>query len=385
MPAGPSVKRIAIVVSDPTTVKVFLRDQIRALGEKYLVTVFANFQGTAETGLPGDRVHWQPIAIERETAPLKDLAALWRMASLLRRGSFDLVHSVTPKAGLIAMLGGWLAGVPHRIHTFTGQVWVTRHGVARLLLKNIDRLISRLATTVLIDSPSQRDFLLTERVVGARKSRVLGEGSISGVDTERFRPNPDARRAVRAELGIGDTTPVLLYVGRLKRDKGLLDLARAYAMLQGDAAHGVLLIVGRDEDRLRPHIESLAAERRDRLRFVAHTDEPERYMAAADVFCLPSYREGFGGVVIEAAACGVPAVGSRIYGISDSIVDGQTGFLHAPGDVVTLCGHLQRLIENDTLRRQLGANAMERVTRIFPMKRLTSELLALYRALVGGP
>lgn len=374
-------RRVAIVVSDPTTVKVFLRDQIRALGENYQVTIFANARDVADTGMQNGSVRLQSVAIEREIVPWKDLVALWRMTRWLRRGDFDIVHSVTPKAGLIAMLGGWLAGVPHRIHTFTGQVWVTRRGASRLLLKNIDRLISRLATVVLIDSPSQRDFLLAQRVVTPGKSRVLGQGSIAGVDTERFRPDPDARRAVRTELGIDDATPVLLYVGRLKRDKGVLDLARAYAGLQGRAAASVLLIVGRDEEQLRASIESEVSARRHQLRFVAHTDEPERYMAAADVFCLPSYREGFGGVVIEAAACAVPAVGSRIYGISDSIVDGRTGLLHAPGDIAALGGQLQRLIEDDALRRRMGQAARERAVQAFPMKRLTSELLALYRAL----
>lgn len=375
-------RRIAFVVSDPTTVKVFLRDQVRALCENYQVTIFANSQNVAETGMPNGVAYLQSITIEREIAPWKDLAALWHMVRWLRRGSFDAVHSVTPKAGLIAMLGGRLAGVPHRIHTFTGQVWVTRRGVSRLLLKSIDRLIARLATIVLIDSPSQRDFLLAQRVVGPGKSRVLGDGSIAGVDTERFRPDPDVRRAVRAELGIDDATPVLLYVGRLKRDKGILDLARAYIGLRGSAAGSVLLIVGRDEEQLRAHIESETTARRDQLRFVAHTDAPERYMAAADILCLPSYREGFGGVVIEAAACAVPAVGSRIYGISDSIIDGQTGLLHASGDIVTLNGHLQRLIEDDDLRRRMGQAARERAMLIFPMKRLTSELLALYRGLL---
>lgn len=375
-------RRIAIVVSDPTTVKAFLRDQIRALGENYEVTVFANSRNAAETGMPNGTVRLQSVAIEREIAPWRDLAALWHTVRWLRRGGFDVVHSVTPKAGLIAMLGGRLAGVPHRIHTFTGQVWVTRHGASRLLLRSIDRLISRFATTVLIDSPSQRDFLLAQRVVEPGKSRVLGDGSIAGVDTGRFRPDPDARRVVRTELGIGDATPLLLYVGRLKRDKGVLDLARACVRLRGKAADSVLLIVGRDEEGLRAGIESEAAARRDQLRFVDHTDAPERYMAAADIFCLPSYREGFGGVVIEAAACAVPAVGSRIYGISDSIVDGQTGLLHAPGDIAALSDHLQRLVENDALRRRLGQAARERALRRFPMKRLTSEVLALYRALL---
>lgn len=376
-------RRIAVVVSSPMTAMVFLRDQIRALSEKYEVTVFANMRDSQELAGLWSGVRFQPVPIERAIAPMKDLAALWRMVWLLRRGRFDLVHSVTPKAGLMAMVGGFLARVPHRVHTFTGQVWATRRGLSHFVLKCADRLIAMAATRVLIDSPSQMDFLLAEGMVSPGKSTVLGEGSIGGVDLRRFRPNPEARRAVRAELNIDETIPLLLFVGRLKRDKGVLDLMLAYIALTGAAARSVLLIVGPDEERLRSNMEELAAERRSGLRFVPYTNQPERYMAAADVFCLPSYREGFGGVIIEAAACEVPAVGSRIYGISDAIVDGQTGLLHEPGDVDAIRKHLQRLIEDNELRTRMGKAARERAAKVFPMERLTSNLLSLYHELLN--
>lgn len=375
-------RRIAVVVSSPMTARVFLRDQIRALSEKYEVTVFANMCNSQDLAGLWSGVHFQPVPIERTIAPMKDLATLWRMVWLLRRGRFDLVHSVTPKAGLMAMVGGFFARVPRRIHTFTGQVWVTRRGPGRWLLKYMDRLIATAATKVLVDSPSQRNFLLAEGVVRVEKSAVLCDGSISGVDMRCFRPDPEARRAVRAELNIDETVPLLLFVGRLKRDKGVFDLVLAYTALTGATARSVLLIVGPDEERLRGSMEELAAERRGGLRFVPYTNQPERYMAAADVFCLPSYREGFGGVIIEAAACEVPAVGSRIYGISDAIVDGQTGLLHEPGDVDGIRKQLQILIMDEKLRTRLGQAARTRVAEVFPMERLTASLLALYREML---
>lgn len=375
-------RRVAIVVSSPMTAKVFLRDQIRALSETYEVTLFANMRCPQEAEALGKEVRLQAVLIERDIAPLKDLIALWQMTRKLRRGRFDLVHSVTPKAGLIAMVGGYLAGVPHRIHTFTGQVWVTRRGLGRFVLKNMDRLIALTATRVLVDSPSQRNFLLLQEVVTADKSAVLGEGSIGGVDPQRFKPDPETRKAVRAQLGIDDSVPLLLFVGRLKRDKGILDLVKAYAMLGGAAARSVLLIVGPDEEHLYGDMEALATERRNGLRFIPYTEEPERYMAAADIFCLPSYREGFGGVIIEAAACAVPAVGSRICGISDAIVEGQTGLLHEPGDVDGIRKQLQILIVDEKLRARLGQAARTRAAAVFHMERLTASLLALYREML---
>lgn len=361
------------------TAQVFLHDQIRALCEIYEVTVFANIRHPQEIKSLGEKVCLQAVPIERDIAPLKDLIALWQITSKLYRGDFDLVHSVTPKAGLIAMVGGYLARVPHRIHTFTGQVWAIRQGFGRFILKNMDRLTALAATTVLVDSPSQRSFLLLQRVITAGKSTVLGEGSIGGVDLRRFKPDPETRKAVRVQLGIDDSVPLLLFVGRLKRDKGVLDLAKAYVMLGGAAARSALLVVGPDEEHLYSDMKALTKDRRNGLHLIPYTEEPERYMAAADIFCLPSYREGFGGVIIEAAACGIPAVGSRIYGISDAIVDGQTGLLHKPGDVDAIRAHLQKLIEDNELRVRMGKTARERVTRVFPMERLTSSLLSLYR------
>ena len=375
-------RRIAYVVSNPMAAKAFLRNQIRASSERYKITVFANMRDPRELEELADSACLQAVPIEREIKPWKDMAALWQMIRLLRHGDFDMVHSVTPKAGLMAMVGGWLAGVPHRIHTFTGQVWATRRGFPRYLLKGVDRLIARAATKVLIDSPSQREFLLAEGVVKEGKSTVLGNGSICGVDLRRFKPDPSIRRMVRADLGIGEDTPLFLFVGRLKRDKGVLDLVRAYARLEGTATRSVLLVVGPDEEHLRGDMETLAAERRGGLRFVPYTDQPERYMAAADALCLPSYREGFGNVVIEAAACEVPTIGSRIYGISDAVVDGETGLLHEVADVEGICKLMQKLIDDRKLRVRLGRAAREWVAKVFPEERLTADLLALYRELL---
>lgn len=375
--------RIAIVVSSPLAAKVFMRDHIRALSEIHEVTVFSNMQNPCELAGVWNRVHLQKMQIEREIALFRDFLTLWRIWRALRRGHFDVVHSVTPKAGLMAMVGGLLAGVPHRIHTFTGQVWATRRGFSRWLLKNIDRIIAFAASRILVDSPSQRVFLLAEHVICDNKSSVLCDGSIAGVNLQRFRPNPEARRAVRQTLGIDDAIPLLLFIGRLKSDKGVVDLLRAYISLEAASVHSTLLIVGPDEEGLRDFMEKLVQTHRNTLWFIPHTDEPERYMAAADVLCLPSSREGFGNVIIEAAACGVPAVATRIYGIIDAVEDRRTGLLYDPGNIGDLRKHLQRLIEDREYRIRMGQAAHERVVRIFPQERLTSALLALYEDLLN--
>ena len=362
-------RRLCYVVASGMTVQAFLREHIRAAAEQFDVTVVAN---AAAADLEGVAARLIPVPIERRIAPLADLNALLKLIGIFRRERFDLVHSVTPKAGLLAALAGAIAGVPVRMHTFTGQVWATRSGPGRALLKALDRLTASLSTRVLADSASQRDFLVAEGVVAADKLQVLGNGSVNGVDSARFRPDGGARERVRAQATIPPDAVLFLYLGRLARDKGLLDLARAFAGVDG----AWLMMVGPDEDGIAGEIRAACGAAAGRLRILDRTTEPERYMAAADVFVLPSYREGFGSVILEAAAASVPAIGTRIYGITDAIVEGKTGFLVPVRDAAALAARMRELAGDAPLREEMGRAARARVLRDFRTEDLTRALLA---------
>jgi lipopolysaccharide/colanic/teichoic acid biosynthesis glycosyltransferase/glycosyltransferase involved in cell wall biosynthesis len=376
-------RRACIVVASEMTLRVFLARQIAAMAERYDVTVVVKSPTPGLSRDLGD-VTVRPLAINRNVSPLQDLWCLVALVRLMRAERFDLVQSMTPKAGLLAMSAAWLARVPVRVHTFTGQVWATRTGVQRQALKLLDRVIARAATFTLADSPSQRAFLAAQGVVPATKVAVLGKGSVSGVDISKFRPDPLVRRTVRASLGIAATDIVLLFVGRLHRDKGILDLAQAFATLADHRADVCLLVVGPDEQNLSPAMRELCGRHQARVLFCPYTHVPEQYMAAADVLCLPSYREGFGSVIIEAAAAGLPAVASRIYGVVDAIVENTTGLLHEPRDVTGLMEQLQRLTVDPQLRLSLGAAARERAARDFSPGALTSAVLDVYARLLDG-
>lgn len=376
-------RRLCFVVATEITATAFLLDQIRAAAERYDVCVAVNTREPQFLTRYGIAVDVAQVPIERKIRLGADLRALYALFRLFRSQRFDLVHSVSPKAGLLAMLAGFLARVPRRLHVFTGQVWVTRRGFARLILKNIDRLLAALATHVLIDSPSQRDFLLAQGVVPAHKCSVLAKGSISGVDVQRFRPDAAARHSVRTELAIPDDGVLFLYLGRLNRDKGIQDLATAFAQACRTRSDLYLALAGPDEEALGAALGSICGEFFDRVRRVEYTNQPERFMAAADVFCLPSYREGFGTVVIEAAACGVPAVASRIYGITDAVAEGETGLLHPPGDIDALTAAMSAMAANPALRHRLGAAARARALADFPMPALTSALLNFYAKILN--
>jgi hypothetical protein len=234
--------------------------------------------------------------------------------------------------------------VPLRVHTFTGQVWATQTGFTRLLLKSLDRLLAACATHVLADSASQLAFL--------REQHVLRPGQV--------KCSPAARSAVWMQRVSGPTRRRGLWSAsswtfrmplRCSFLSGGSNATRAWSISRrrsrGSLPRPTLISCwsGPDEEALTGTVRSAAGAN---LRLVGMTEAPERYMAAGDVFCLPSYREGFGAVIIEAAAAGLPAIGSRIYGITDAIGDGVTGILVAAADVEGLADAMRLLALDET-------------------------------------
>ena len=378
------MKKICFVTAAPMTLRAFMRNHLLNLSARYEVSAVADFVPDDLSGewLPG--VQLVPIPIARPISPLADWRALLALVRFFRAGHFDVVHSITPKAGLLAMSAARLAGVPHRIHCFTGQVWATRQGVGRSLLKSADRFIAANTTHILTDGHPQRAFLESEGVLRKREADVLGLGSIAGVDPERFHPDSDVRKKIRDELGVPQDACLLLFVGRLNRDKGVLDLAQAFSWLARDSNRVWLAMVGPDEAGIGAQFEALCGDAMARVRRIDYTPVPEHYMAAADVFVLPSYREGFNNVVIEAAACGIPAVASRIYGLADVVVDGVTGLMHPAGDVAALHDALGRLCRDHALRTGMGEMARARVARDFSMASVTAAFLAYYEKILNS-
>lgn len=368
---------ICFVLTAEFAVKAFLLNHLRALSEFYAVTIIVNTNNPNFLAELGIKTKVIPLAITRDVNLISDFSCLVQLVKIFQQQNFAAVHSVTPKAGLLAMLAAWVARVPLRIHTFTGQVWATKAGPKRFLLKKIDYLIASLTTHNLIDSPSQRQFLLEENVMSSTKSVVFANGSISGVDVARFKPNLEAREDIRQQLNISADAILFLFLGRLTRDKGVLDLAQAFSHLQSDRAH--LLFVGPDEQNLQAEIMGISGKDNPNVHFVGHTDKPESYITAADILCLPSYREGFGTVVIEAAAAGIPTIASRIYGLKDAVVEGKTGLLHEPHDINAIKVCMEKMMTNQAARFKLGEQAQARAVKEFDGKLITQAWVDFYR------
>lgn len=377
------MKKLCVVATIPAVVYAFMQGHIRVAAKKWPVTIVSQPQG-AEL-LHGLDARFVPLSVQRKIAPWRDLLAFFRLVALFRREHFELVHSIMPKTGLLAMTAAWVAGVPNRMHTFTGQVWATKRGWKRSLLKQADRLIVCFATHVLVDSPSQREFLVREGVLPENKGQVINHGSICGVDGQRFHADAAARQAVREELGIGSEQTVILFLGRLNADKGIPELARAFAGIAASKKDAILLLVGAEEDVPFSKVQQICGEYGSGLRRVSFTSAPERYMAASDIFCLPSHREGFGQVIIEAAACEVPVVATRIYGITDAVAEGETGLLFPVGDDAMLRQMLLKLMDDEFLRRSMGRAARQRALALFSSGTVTAGMQELYGQILERP
>lgn len=369
------MKSIAFVVSTPLTINSFMVNHIRKLSTIYKVTVIANEQlGQINDDLPIDFIH---IPFQREISPLNDFLCICKLYKVLRLSNFDAVHSITPKAGLIGMISAYLARVEFRFHTFTGQVWATKKGIFKWLLKSIDRLIFSLSTFSLVDSHSQHTFLLKEKVIRGNKSCVLGSGSISGVDIGKFDYSTKRREEIRLKYNIPLDAYVFIFLGRLCKDKGIDELTEAFQRVSKLNSNVYLLLVGPNEGQYdNSYFEKLGNAR---IVLAGLTRNPEFYFSASDVLVLPSYREGFGTTVLEAAACGIPTIASNIYGLSDAVVNGSTGLLHEVKNVESLTSCMMELVNNEALTVELGSQAKKRVKEVFSSECLSTELLRFYR------
>jgi glycosyltransferase involved in cell wall biosynthesis len=278
----------------------------------------------------------------------------------------DMVITLVPKAGMLGMLVAFFTNISIRVHIFQGEVWASRSGLSRAFLRFCDVLIARLATNILAVSPSERNFLEQEGVVRRGRIQVIKKGSICGVDSDRFKPDERARQDVRAELRFEPSDIVCVFLGRLAVEKGIYELARAFKQSLQVQDKLRLLLVGPDEDALAHEILAiLGPVAGTRLTMCSYTLSPERLLACADFHCMPSYREGFGMSIIEAASVGIPSIGTQIYGIEDAIEEGVTGLLVPPRDVKRLSDAITRLAKDKELRRTLGFAARERAIREF--------------------
>ena len=368
-------KKICFVVSAPITAKAFLIKHFEYLSKEFDITLVANFETQADFEVPFVK-NTKHIAIHRSINPLKDFLALIQLYFFFKKESFHVVHSVTPKAGLLAMTAAWISRIPIRIHIFTGQVWHTQVGLKKQFLKFLDRLLVVFTTHILVDGQSQRQFLIANKIINDKNSKVLGKGSISGVDVQKFHPSSVIRNLYRAQLNFQNNDIVFAFLGRMNTDKGILDLAKAFQKLHADFPNVKLLLIGFDEEQMQEKIRQIQTEN---IIYFGPTPKPQEVLQAADVFCLPSYREGFGTSVIEASLLELPIICSDTYGLAETIIENKTGLRHEVKNVDQLYNQMKLLVQNEETRTVLGKNGRQYVLEHFSADEISLQWLTFYK------
>jgi len=378
-----SKKTVCILAATPLTIHFFLKPHILALTREFDVTLIINLKNDSYLPPLNLPVRIIDIPIARKMSPFLDLRVLVILIGLFWLNRFDSLITVVPKAGLLGMLAGAFAGISKRLHIFQGEVWASRSGFGRWVLKSCDAVTAYLATNVLAVSESEKLFLESQGVVTPGKIVVLGKGSIGGVNLVRFALDADVRKKVRDSFGIPSHALVLIFVGRLVADKGIYELVDAYKNALKNYPNLWLLLVGPDEEGQLEYIQNKLGFAVGQVRHQVYTERPQDFLAAADILCLPSHREGFGVVIIEAAAMGIPAIGSKIYGVSDAIIDGKTGLLFDCGSTAQLQECIEKLSTEPELRRLLGVNARLNVEQYFDDQQVQNLYLSYIRELLN--
>ncbi len=328
------------------------------------------------------------VPMEREIAPLRDLASVWSLWRALRAIRPAVTNVGTPKAGLLGGFAAWLNRVPARLYTLHGLRFETTTGLKRQILIWAERLACRFAHRVICVSHSVRKKAIACGMTTPERSVVLGSGSCNGVDISRFAANPKLmRRAgeLRKELKIPPCATVIMFIGRLTRDKGIPELLHAFLELERQYPDLRLLVVGcfEDEDPLPADVRK-SLEMHPRVIFAGAVQDTPAYYAMADIVVLPSHREGLPTVVLEAQAAGKPVVGANATGIVDLIRDAETGFLFPVGDVAALCKALEKLITDRALAEKLGRAGMEQIKRDFRQERIWEAMYQEYLGILRG-
>ncbi len=360
------MKKIIRASTIPLSLELFCRGLLREMSEQYEVVALSSPGELLDIVEKREGVRCIRINMERHISPLKDLVSLWRIIKTFRREKPDIVHSMTPKAGLLCMMAGWMTGVPVRVHTFTGLVFPSATGLKRRILIATDRLTCRCATHVIPEGEGVKNDMLNNHIT-KKPLKVLGHGNVRGVDMEYYDRTPEVMQRVKQLRD--DTKMTFIFVGRVGRDKGIEELCKAFDRLSKEHDSLRLWIVGPDENDVDP-IPAPARAIIDHHPEV-HTLGMQRevnllaYYAAADCFVLPSYREGFPNTVLEAGAMGLPSIVTDINGSREIVKEGENGLIVPPHDADALYYAMKQMTEKSQERQHMADNARKMVADRF--------------------
>lgn len=373
--------RLLVATTVPDTLAVILKDQPRFLNQHFDVHIVTS-PGPQWGLIQKEGVPIHEVAMQRGISPLSDLVSLWRMVRLILKIRPTIIHSYTPKAGLVSMLAAWMCRVPVRVHTFTGLIWPTTHGFKRLILVVVDRLLCACATQVVPEGAGVLHDIKVGRITGKPLS-IIGHGNIAGVDVDYFSTRApsvkDAALQLRAIHGIHENSFVFVFVGRLNRDKGLDELLSAFQKLPANCR----LLVAGNEDLSAPISKSATQTlmTHPRIHWLGFLEDIRPCLLVANVLVLPSYREGFPNVVLQAGAMERPVIATDISGCNEAITPGLNGWLVPVKDANTLEFAMREAVKSPELvLASMGNSARERIVARFERTAHWDRMLDFYRS-----
>ncbi len=373
--------KIIYIVAAPSTVRNFLVERVHYMSDAYAVSVVCS-PGPEHAEYKKQGVAMHAVRIARRLSPLRDIVSLVRLYWLLRVEMPDIVHTMTPKAGLLGMMAAWAARVPVRIAMFNGELNLPGR-LTRAIVRVTNALTCFFSTHVNADGFGTREYVVEQKVT-RKPITVFWKGNINGIDLERFSCK-GKREEMRRRLGIGESTLVYIFVGRLVHDKGIDELVPAFLEMRRRGLDVALVLVGIEEPRLDP----LAEGTREAIRStpdiyaVGLQDNIPDWLEMADVFVLPSHREGCNCSLLEGSSMGLPAVATDIRGCRDIIQNHVNGLLVPAKDTEALCEAMCLLYTQEDLRRQLGERSRALVEANFDRKDVWREMTEFYDRIVA--
>lgn len=376
------MKKKSIRISTiPLSLDVLLQGQLRMLSEHYEVVGVSSPGEELDKVAQREGIRTIAVPMERKISPFKDLVSLFRLIRLFHREKPWMVHSLTPKAGLLAMTAAWICRVPIRIHMFTGLVFPTTTGLKQKILMATDSITCACATNVLPEGKGVKKDLEHFRIT-SKPLQIIGNGNINGIDLDFFDRTPEVLEL--AEKYRKEEVVTFCFVGRIVRDKGMNELVAAFQRLHQAYPNTRLVLVGPFEEKLDPVLPETrqTIEQHAAIEWMGWQNDIRPFLAASEVFVFPSYREGFPNVVLQAGAMGLPSIVTDINGSSEIITEGVNGSIIPSQDEEALYKAMEKLLDMEE-RQKLAQQARPQIANRYERKALWKELLKFYRSLEG--
>ena len=386
------MKKLIRITTVPISFKVLLKGQLRFMASNGFDVKGVSSEGEElKEVVENEGIAVEAITMSRKITPFQDLKSLWEMWNFLRKEKPQIVHTHTPKAGIIGMLAARLAGVPHRLHTVAGLPLMEATGIKRKILNFVEKLTYSSATRVYPNSKGLYDFILQNNFTQSNKLKIIGNGSSNGINTTFFSPeqvSETERVELREKLNIQPDDFVFVFVGRIVSDKGINELIKAFSQLQtaeNNELTGIkLLLVGGLESDLDPlNPETLAEINQNKdIISVGFQQDVRPFFAISDALAFPSYREGFPNVVMQAGAMGLPSIVSDINGCNEIIVEGENGLIIPPKNVEKLKEKMLTLAKDKNLYTKLKGNSRRMIENRYEQSVVWNALLEEYEGLL---